>query len=88
LIGPARAGDPGRPRGREGGRRIAASFSPPLQVRLLVMQPTPFCNLDCTYCYLPHRDDKRRLARTSKPRSATSWRAACSATSWSSSGTR
>ena len=26
------------------------------------MQPTPFCNLDCTYCYLPHRDDKRRLA--------------------------
>ena len=25
------------------------------------MQPTPFCNLDCTYCYLPGRDDKRRL---------------------------
>ncbi len=26
------------------------------------MQPTPFCNLDCSYCYLPGRDDKRRLA--------------------------
>ena len=25
------------------------------------MQPTPFCNLDCSYCYLPGRDDKRRL---------------------------
>lgn len=26
------------------------------------MQPTPFCNLDCSYCYLPGRDDRRRLA--------------------------
>ena len=30
--------------------------------RLLVMQPTAFCNINCDYCYLPHRDDKRRLA--------------------------
>ena len=29
---------------------------------MLVMQPTPFCNLDCSYCYLPGRDDKRRLS--------------------------
>ena len=21
----------------------------------VVMQPTTLCNLDCTYCYLPHR---------------------------------
>ncbi|MCX5966171.1 MAG: GRRM system radical SAM/SPASM domain protein [Cyanobacteria bacterium] len=31
-------------------------------VRLLVLQPTPFCNLDCDYCYLPNRDDRSRLS--------------------------
>ena len=30
-------------------------------LRLLVLQPTPFCNLDCDYCYLPSRDDRSRL---------------------------
>ncbi len=30
-------------------------------LRLLVVQPTPYCNLDCDYCYLPSRDDRRRL---------------------------
>jgi uncharacterized protein len=28
---------------------------------LLVVQPTPFCNLDCSYCYLPDRGSKRRI---------------------------
>lgn len=28
---------------------------------LLVLQPTAFCNLDCGYCYLPNRSDRRRL---------------------------
>ncbi|MDR3592453.1 MAG: GRRM system radical SAM/SPASM domain protein [Negativicutes bacterium] len=28
------------------------------RLRQMVMQPTPFCNLDCDYCYLPFRDDK------------------------------
>jgi uncharacterized protein len=28
---------------------------------LLVIQPTPFCNLDCGYCYLPDRADKARI---------------------------
>jgi uncharacterized protein len=28
---------------------------------LLVVQATPFCNLDCDYCYLPDRHDRRRL---------------------------
>ena len=22
----------------------------------LVVQPTPFCNINCSYCYLPQRD--------------------------------
>jgi uncharacterized protein len=26
-----------------------------LGLRLLVLQPTPFCNIDCAYCYLPDR---------------------------------
>jgi uncharacterized protein len=29
---------------------------------LLVIQPTPFCNLDCSYCYLPDRQNKRRIS--------------------------
>ncbi|MEN3385177.1 MAG: uncharacterized protein V7608_5221 [Hyphomicrobiales bacterium] len=28
---------------------------------LIVIQPTPFCNIDCTYCYLPRRDDRAKL---------------------------
>lgn len=35
-----------------------SAFGP---LRLLVVQPTPFCNLDCDYCYLPSRDDRSRL---------------------------
>jgi uncharacterized protein len=27
----------------------------------VVMQPTTLCNLDCTYCYLPHRAFDRRM---------------------------
>ena len=30
-------------------------------LRLLVLQPTPYCNLDCDYCYLPSRNDRSRL---------------------------
>jgi uncharacterized protein len=29
---------------------------------LLVLQPTPFCNLDCSYCYLPDRLSKKRIS--------------------------
>lgn len=28
------------------------------QIQLLVVQPTPFCNIDCRYCYLPDRTNK------------------------------
>ena len=28
---------------------------------LIVIQPTPFCNIDCSYCYLPNRRDKTTM---------------------------
>ncbi|SIR08505.1 uncharacterized protein SAMN05444858_106104 [Micromonospora avicenniae] len=34
---------------------IAGSF------HTLVVQPTNFCNLDCTYCYLPDRRSRRLM---------------------------
>jgi uncharacterized protein len=30
-------------------------------ITLVVIQPTPYCNLDCDYCYLPDRGDRSRL---------------------------
>jgi uncharacterized protein len=30
-------------------------------ISLLVIQPTPFCNLDCDYCYLPDRGNRNRI---------------------------
>ena len=32
------------------------------KIDLLVIQPTPFCNLDCDYCYLPQRSDTRKIS--------------------------
>ena len=39
---------------------ISAGQVGPLE--LLVIQPTPFCNLDCSYCYLPDRLNKRKIS--------------------------
>ena len=39
-----------------------ADFSPALRTRLLILQPTPFCNIDCDYCYLPQRDSTARMS--------------------------
>ena len=33
------------------------------QIQLLVVQPTPFCNIDCRYCYLADRANKSVVAR-------------------------
>jgi uncharacterized protein len=30
-------------------------------LELLVVQPTPFCNLDCSYCYLPDRQNTKKI---------------------------
>jgi uncharacterized protein len=32
------------------------------KIELLVVQPTPFCNIDCRYCYLPDRNSKAVVA--------------------------
>ena len=32
------------------------------EIELLVVQPTPFCNVDCRYCYLPNRHVKSVLS--------------------------
>jgi uncharacterized protein len=32
------------------------------EIDLLVVQPTPFCNIDCRYCYLPERGNKAVVA--------------------------
>lgn len=31
------------------------------KVKQLVLQPTPYCNLDCKYCYLPERKNRSRM---------------------------
>ncbi len=31
-------------------------------VRTIVLQPTPFCNIRCQYCYLPTRDDLSQMS--------------------------
>src|SRR5437763_2659825 len=28
-----------------------------------IIQPTSFCNINCDYCYLPHREARRRMSR-------------------------
>ena len=33
------------------------------RIDLLVVQPTPFCNIDCRYCYLSQRNSKAVIAR-------------------------
>lgn len=32
------------------------------KIKLLILQPTPFCNINCSYCYLPNRDVKERMS--------------------------
>lgn len=29
---------------------------------MLILQPTPFCNIDCRYCYLPNRSSRARMS--------------------------
>jgi len=47
-----------------------ADFSPALRTRLLILQPTPFCNIDCDYCYLPDRASTARMSIATVQRAA------------------
>ena len=50
-----------------------SAFSPALTSRLLVLQSTPFCNINCDYCYLPDRSSTARSGRpVPRPARATS----------------
>ena len=40
----------------------AAQAQVPDAIELVVVQPTAFCNLDCSYCYLPDRDDRQQMS--------------------------
>jgi len=35
-----------------------------MRTKLVVIQPTPFCNINCRYCYLPHRSVNRQIQVT------------------------
>jgi uncharacterized protein len=30
--------------------------------RLIILQPTPYCNINCSYCYLGHRNERRLMS--------------------------
>jgi uncharacterized protein len=40
---------------------VAGTVRTATRLGLLVLQPTPFCNLDCRYCYLPDRANRARM---------------------------
>src|SRR5271154_2227273 len=40
-----------------------SSFLYPVpMIETVVVQPTPFCNINCSYCYLPNRNVKTVMA--------------------------
>ena len=61
---------PGRDPAVPAPRFDPADFAPALRTRLLILQPTPFCNIDCDYCYLPNRDATARMSLATVRRAA------------------
>lgn len=35
---------------------------PITETNLIIVQPTPFCNIDCSYCYLADRSNRKRMS--------------------------
>jgi len=46
------------------GDRTAAMMSATPEIGMVVVQPTAFCNIACTYCYLPDRSNKHVIAQS------------------------
>src|SRR5262249_1720353 len=44
-------------------RKLARVLTPRWAPRLIILQPTPYCNISCSYCYLGSRDDRRLMPR-------------------------
>lgn len=47
-------------------RKVLHLKNPPFPstgVGLLIIQPSPFCNINCDYCYLPERDSHNRMTK-------------------------
>lgn len=44
------------------GRLAYPAFEECGPIELLVIQATPFCNIDCSYCYLKERSNKKRMS--------------------------
>lgn len=42
--------------------RTASLYPPAGGIELLIVQPSPFCNINCDYCYLPERDSHARMS--------------------------
>ena len=47
-----------------------ADFLPRIRTQLLILQPTPFCNIACDSCYLPDRHSTARMAMSTVRRAA------------------
>jgi uncharacterized protein len=47
---------------------MRAAIAPRPFIEMLVLQSTPFCNLDCSYCYLPDRASKRQMSQATLER--------------------
>jgi uncharacterized protein len=48
--------------GPEDTRTLTTDIDAAGPLQLLVLQPTPFCNINCSYCYLPDRQSTRRMS--------------------------
>jgi len=38
------------------------------EVEMVIIQPTPFCNINCSYCYLPDRSNKHVISQSTVTR--------------------
>jgi uncharacterized protein len=47
---------------------MRTAVEPRPSIEMLVLQSTPFCNLDCSYCYLPDRASKRQMSEATLER--------------------